>query len=124
MTDPRRMRGELAGIRALWAGGSMAVRSDADLVRLFSDGHREAAEAAFEALLIRHGPMVLGACRRITGDEHAAEDAFQATFLVLARRARSVRVDDSLGRWLHGVARRVAARARASSTREVIAVAP
>jgi RNA polymerase sigma factor (sigma-70 family) len=98
----------------------MAIRSDADLVRVFVDAHGEAAEAAFEALVARHGPMVLGVCRRMLRDDHAAEDAFQAVFLVLARRAGSVRVDDSLGRWLHGVTRRVAARARNWHAREVV----
>ena len=105
--------------RALWLDGPMAIRSDADLVRVFVDAHGEAAEAAFEALVARHGPMVLGVCRRMLRDDHAAEDAFQAVFLVLARRADSVRVDDSLGLWLHGVTRRVAARARNWHAREV-----
>ena len=56
--------------------------------------------------------MILGVCRRILGDDHAAEDAFQATFLVLVRRARMVPWRESLGGWLHGTARRVALRAR------------
>src|SRR5262249_9142597 len=63
-------------------------------------------EAAFETLLERHGPMVLAVCRRVVGerDGHAAEDAFQATFLVLARRAGSIRKQASVGSWLFGVA--------------------
>jgi len=109
--------------RVLFAGGSIAVRSDADLIRLFLAGRGEAAESAFEALVARHGPMVLGICRRILRDEHAAEDAFQAVFLILARNARSVRVDDSLGRWLYGVTRRVAVRAKGLATREIPAPA-
>ena len=76
-----------------------------------------AAEAAFAALVARHGPMVLGVCRRALADPNDVDDAFQATFLVLVRRARSVRVGDSLGRWLYGVARRVAAKAQAPSER-------
>ena len=91
-------------MQVLFGEGAMSARSDADLVRGFTEAHGEAAEAAFEAIVARHGPMVLGVCRRVVRDEHAAEDAFQAVFLILARKARSVRVDDSLGRWLHGVA--------------------
>ena len=81
------------------------------------------AEAAFAALVDRHGPMVLGVCRRVTGDRHAADDAFQAVFLVLARKAHAVRLgaDDSLGRWLYGVSLRVARRARAVAGRRPVA---
>jgi RNA polymerase sigma factor (sigma-70 family) len=74
-------------------------------------------EAAFEALLARHGPMVWGVCRRWLDDPSDAEDAFQATFVVLARRAGSIRRGDPVGAWLHGVARKVAARARADVER-------
>lgn len=74
-------------------------------------------DAAFEALLLRHGPMVLGVCRRMLNDPRDVEDAFQATFLVLVRRAESLRGSDVLGPWLHGVASRVALRARADTSR-------
>ena len=70
------------------------------------------AEAAFAALVARHGPMVLGVCRQLLGDRHLAEDAFQAVFLVLARKARSLRDPDWLGTWLYGVALRTARKAQ------------
>src|SRR5438105_9235993 len=72
---------------------------------------------AFELLVWRHGGMVLGVARRILGDVHAAEDAFQATFLALARQAKSVRRDGCVAGWLHRVARRVALRAKRGSER-------
>jgi len=73
--------------------------------------------SAFEAIVSRHGPMVWGVCRRSLRDPNDAEDAFQATFLILARRARSIRDPGRLGGWLHGVARKVAVRARRDAAR-------
>src|SRR5579871_6123792 len=68
--------------------------------------------AAFEGLVQRHGSLVLGLCRRILRDAHTTEDAFQATFVVLARKAASIRKRESISSWLYGVAYRVAVRAR------------
>jgi RNA polymerase sigma factor (sigma-70 family) len=81
--------------------------SDAALLDRFV---RRRDEDAFAALVQRHGPMVLGVCRRVLHDGHHAEDAFQATFLVLARKAATVRPPERLAAWLHGVARQVALR--------------
>jgi RNA polymerase sigma factor (sigma-70 family) len=74
-------------------------------------------EDAFAALVRRHGPMVLRICQRVLHDAHAAEDAFQATFLVLSRKAASLRCADTVGCWLHGVAYRVAQNARKQRAR-------
>jgi RNA polymerase sigma-70 factor (ECF subfamily) len=75
-------------------------------------------EAAFEALLRRHGPMVLGVCRRLLRDPHDADDAFQATFLVLLRKAASVWPREMLPNWLHGVAYQTARRARSAAAKQ------
>ncbi|HZY87941.1 MAG TPA: sigma-70 family RNA polymerase sigma factor, partial [Gemmataceae bacterium] len=100
-------------LRRAGAGRQAGAATDEALLERFA-GRRE--EAAFEELLRRHGPMVLGTVRRLLGNEADAEEAFQATFLVLARRASSLgRVP--LGPWLHGVARRTAAHARADRAR-------
>jgi RNA polymerase sigma factor (sigma-70 family) len=99
-------------IGTLFEGGSVAGLSDRQLLERFNARRGAAGEAAFAALVARHGPMVLGVCRQILADGHLAEDAFQATFLVLARKARSIRDSDRLGNWLYGVALRTARGAR------------
>ena len=74
------------------------------LLDQFVAGDAEAAEAAFAAIVGRHGPMVLRVCRTLLHDVHAADDAFQATFLVLARKARALGDRKLLSNWLYGVA--------------------
>jgi len=95
-------------IESLFEGGSVAGMNDRQLLERFIARRDPTGEAAFAALVTRHGPMVLDICRSILGDLHHAEDAFQAVFLVLARRAGSVRDPDLLGNWLYGVAIRTA----------------
>jgi RNA polymerase sigma factor (sigma-70 family) len=99
-TDPL-----LRHIRHLAAGRCSPECTDRQLLDEFS-AHRD--EAAFAALVARHGPMVLRLCRRVLNHEQDAEDAFQATFLVLARNTRSIRKRGSLSSWLYGVANRTA----------------
>ena len=96
-------------LEALFEGGSTAGLSDRQLLERFATARDE---AAFAALVARHGPMVLGVCRQLLGDHQHAEDAFQAVFLVLARKAGSLREPELLGNWLYGVALRTARRAR------------
>ena len=90
------------------------MASDALLLERFV---RTRDEAAFAALVRRHGPMVLQLCRRLVGDAHEAEDCFQAAFLVLARRAGDVKPREAVRAWLYGVAVRTARGARAQSAR-------
>jgi RNA polymerase sigma factor (sigma-70 family) len=109
--------GLLGQIHRLWDLGTFAGLTDAQLLARFADRSEDGADLAFEVLVERHGPMVFRVCRGVLRDEHAAEDAFQATFLVLAKKARSLWVKDSLASWLHGVAHRVASRARSDTAR-------
>src|SRR5262249_24365916 len=88
---------------------------DQDLLQRFLGRHDE---AAFLVLLRRHGPMVWGVCRTLLPNEADAEDAFQATFLTFARKARSIRNTTALGSWLHGVAYRTARRAQTAFAKQ------
>src|SRR5579883_622807 len=103
--------------RTLYGLGEVGDLTDGQLLERFVAGRDEAAEAGFAALVERHGPMVLRVCRQILRDAHDAEDAFQATFLVLARRAGSVRQRGSVASWLYGIAQRLAMRSRADTAR-------
>src|SRR5947208_6760787 len=98
----------------LFEEGSLAGLSDWQLLDRFVS-HRD--ETAFEALISRHGAMVLGICRRMLGHSADVDDAFQATFLVLIKRAQALGPRDAIAAWLHGVAVRVARRARSDAAR-------
>jgi Sigma-70 region 2 len=86
--------------RALSSISEASVSDSCLLDRFVTHGNKD----AFAALVYRHGPMVLAVCRRVCGDEHLAEDAFQAAFLVLARRAGDVKPREAVRAWLYGVA--------------------
>ncbi len=104
-------------LRAIFDGGMVAGLTDVDLLGRFTSGSPEEAEPAFAALVARHGPMVLAACRGMLASPHDAEDAFQATFLTLARKASAIRQPELVGSWLHGVACRTARRLREKDAR-------
>ncbi len=103
----------------LFQGGTSAGQTDRQLLDRFLKGSGDqGAEAAFAALVNRHGPLVWGICFRLLRDPGDASDAFQATFLVLARRAASVSIETSLAPWLHGVSLRVARRTLVVASRQ------
>ena len=87
---------------------------DAELIEHFVTGRDH---DAFAILVRRHGPMVFGVCRRVLRDPHEAEEAFQVSFLVLVRKARTLRQPERLANWLYGVANRVARKAKLAAAR-------
>ena len=101
---PRSRRAISGPIDRLFRTGTTVGLSDAQLLERFVQSHDEGAESAFNVLVERHGPMVLAVCSRILNDPHDARDAFQATFLVLVRKAGTVRKRESIAEWLYGVA--------------------
>jgi RNA polymerase sigma factor (sigma-70 family) len=114
LVNSRRTASVLAYFNRM-SGGEIARAADAELLLRFA-AWRESD--AFAELVRRHGPMVLAVCRRILGNLHDAEDAFQATFLVLAARPHAVGSPASLASWLHGVAQRIALRAQVQAVRQ------
>ncbi len=102
---------------ALYRVGVVVGLDDRELLGASPRGREPRRNEPSNSIVHRHGPMVLAVCRRAVRDEQAAEDAFQATFLVLAMKAGSIRRQESLGPWLHGVAARIARRARARAAR-------
>ncbi len=101
----------------LFEDGTIGALTDGQLLERFATRRGEAAEAAFEGLVARHGSMVLRVCRGVLRDPHDVEDAFQAAFLVLVRKADSIGERDLIGPWLYGVAHRVALKARGLAAR-------
>src|SRR5262245_19021409 len=112
MTERTETLNTIGHLDALFSVGTTAGMADSRLLERFIN-RRDGV--AFEAIVARHGPMVLGVCRRLLREPSDIEDAFQATFLILVRKAGSLRDRDRLGPWLHGVAHRVAVRARAQA---------
>lgn len=108
------LEGVVRHLRTVARRGEGAHAGDVELLERFL-AHRD--QGAFELLVRRHGPMVLGVCRRVLGNEADAEDAFQATFLVLVRKAASIIPRTRVGNWLHGVAHKTALKTKAMNAR-------
>jgi RNA polymerase sigma factor (sigma-70 family) len=107
----------LKSIQTLFKTGTTAGLSDGQLLERIGSGPAAMTEVAFEALLRKHGGMVWNVCRHVLRDVNDAEDAFQASFLVLLRKAGSIRKRNALGPWLYGVAYRIAVRAKKRAAR-------
>ncbi len=110
----RQLGATLRYLRGLAATECQTARSDQDLLHAYLD-HQD--QGAFAALVQRHGPLVMGVCRRVLHDAHAAEDAFQATFLLLARNGATIRKQGAVASWLYGVAYRVSSNAKRATAR-------
>jgi RNA polymerase sigma factor (sigma-70 family) len=104
-------------LESLFDAGALGGLTDGELLECFQTSRDTVGHDAFRVLVERHGPMVLGMCRSLVRDPHEADDAFQATFLVLVRKAGSIERRDTIGPWLHGVAGRVARRVRDRAVR-------
>src|SRR5215468_10579347 len=111
------MNDVITHLRTLMVEGDGARLTDGQLLECFVS-RRDAA--ALEALVRRHGPMVWGVCRRVLPNYHDAEDAFQATLLVLVRRASSIASPELLPNWLHAVAHQTARKARATAAKRTV----
>src|SRR5262249_40322161 len=111
---PAGMNDVLVHLRTAARRGRDGDATDTDLLGAYADRRDE---AAFELILRRHGPMDLGVCRRLLGHRQDAEDAFQAAFLVLARKAAIIRPRSALAGWLYGVAARAAHKVRVAQAR-------
>lgn len=107
-------------IRVLFSRGTLSSQLDSELLELFQTSEHNTSEVAFSTLVERHGPMVYRLCLGGLCNEQDADDAFQAVFHILARRAREIRNPQSLGSWLHGVALRVVGQVLAAKKRRSV----
>src|SRR5262245_56578829 len=108
------MNAAVRDLQIVFEVGPLGGLSGGQLLERFVE-RRE--EAVFEAIVRRHGPMVWGVCRRVLRDHHDAEEAFQTTFVVLARKAASIMIREKLGNWLYGVAYQTAMKAKGMRAR-------
>src|SRR6516164_6044054 len=97
---PTRLGSASRYVPLVFSAGTATGLTDAELLERFVARDGEASEFAFAVLVERHGPMVMRVCRQVLRDQHAAEDAYQAVFLVLARRARSLHLANTVAPWL------------------------